>query len=527
MLPNRLKEEALPKRFVDGLLELTTNYATGSLTAEDSTVVRSPFFADDLGYVGNGTVSDVDEAFRLARAAQRQWAETPLTDRVKVFERFHTIVFKRQDLLADIVQLETGKDRAAAFDEVLDVLNNARYYANNAERFLSPKRRAGAFPLITTTKEQRYPKGVVGQISPWNYPLALGISDAIAALIAGNAVVAKPDSTTPFSNIIAKKLLINAGLPRDLFQIVTGSGTVVGGAIAQQCDYLMFTGSTATGKILGRTVGERLVGYSAELGGKNAMIVAPDADIAKHADTIATACFSNSGQLCVSIERIYVHESVYETFLRALQKATESITLGKGLNWDYSMGSLIHQEQLERVQDFVDDAVSKGANIVTGGKARPDVGPFHFAPTILTDVPEDAKLRDQEVFGPVVYVQKVRDLDEAVDLANSLNYGLNASVFAAPSTAWKLAERIESGSVTINDGYASTWASVSTPLGGVKESGMARRHGPEGITKYTEVKNISAQRIMPMRGPGFLPRKYYGQLLTTALDLGRKLRFLP
>ena len=527
MLPKRLDEAALPTPFVDELLALTTNHTTGSLASGDCTVVRSPFVEDALGAVGNGTEADVDEAFRIARSAQKDWAAKPVADRVKAMEQFHKSVVKRQDLLADLVQLETGKDRTAAFDEVLDVLNNARYYANNAAGFLSTKRRAGAFPVITSTKEQRFPKGVVGQISPWNYPLALGVSDAIPALLAGNAVVAKPDSTTPFSAIIAKKLLTNAGLPHDVFQIVTGSGKVVGQAIAQQCDYLMFTGSTATGKLLGKVVGERLVGYSAELGGKNPMIIAPDADIEAHIDTIATACFSNSGQLCVSIERIYVPDEVFDRFIGAFSEATKRIKLGSGLNWNYQMGSLINQNQLDTVQRFVDDAVAKGATVVSGGKPRPDLGPFFFEPTVLTDVSEDADLLTQEVFGPVVYVQRVADTEEAIRLANSTNYGLNASVFGAPDTAWEIAEQVHAGGVTINDGYAATWASVSTPLGGVKESGVARRHGPEGLTKYTEVKNISQQRIMPMRGPKQMPRRYYGELMTTALDLGKKLRFLP
>ena len=527
MLPKRLDEAALPTPFVDELLALTTNHTTGSLASGDCTVVRSPFVEDALGAVGNGTEADVDEAFRIARSAQKDWAAKPVADRVKAMEQFHKSVVKRQDLLADLVQLETGKDRTAALDEVLDVLNNARYYANNAAGFLSTKRRAGAFPVITSTKEQRFPKGVVGQISPWNYPLALGVSDTIPALLAGNAVVAKPDSTTPFSAIIAKKLLTNAGLPHDVFQIVTGSGKEVGQAIAQQCDYLMFTGSTATGKLLGKVVGERLVGYSAELGGKNPMIIAPDADIEAHIDTIATACFSNSGQLCVSIERIYVPDEVFDRFIGAFSEATKRIKLGSGLNWNYQMGSLINQNQLDTVQRFVDDAVAKGATVVSGGKPRPDLGPFFFEPTVLTDVSEDADLLTQEVFGPVVYVQRVADTEEAIRLANSTNYGLNASVFGAPDTAWEIAEQVHAGGVTINDGYAATWASVSTPLGGVKESGVARRHGPEGLTKYTEVKNISQQRIMPMRGPKQMPRRYYGELMTTALDLGKKLRFLP
>ena len=527
MVITRLKEQPLPADFLDRLQKFTTNATTGSLYTGERKAVTSPFFEGELGWVGVGTVEDVEEAFRLARRAQPLWAAKPVKYRAALLDRFHDLVKQHSELLADIIQLETGKDRTAAYDEVLDVMNNARYYANIAEDELELKSRPGAFPLITKTKQQRVPKGIVGQISPWNYPLALGISDALAALAAGNAVIAKPDLNTPFSNIISLNLLLNAGLPHDVFQIVTGTGSVVGQAIAERCDYLMFTGSTQTGKLLGEVVGKRLVGYSAELGGKNPMIIAPDADIDAHIDTIATACFSNSGQLCVSIERIYVPDEIFDRFIDAFRDTTKRVKLGTGLNWNYQMGSLINQDQLDTVQRFVDDAVAKGATVVAGGKPRPDLGPYFFEPTVLTGVGEDTDLLTQEVFGPVVYVQRVADIDEAIRLANNTNYGLNASIFGAPDTAWEIAQQVDAGGVTINDGYAATWASVSTPLGGVKESGVARRHGPEGLTKYTEVKNISEQRIMPMRGPKQMPRKYYGELMTTALDLGKKLKFLP
>ncbi|UQZ28820.1 succinic semialdehyde dehydrogenase [Corynebacterium accolens] len=526
-LPRRLQERPLPQHLLTELQHLTTNYSTGSLDKGEHQAVHSPLFEEELGWVGVGSEEDVDEAFRRSRQAQMLWADTDVKQRVKVMKRFHHLVAKNRELLADFIQLETGKDRTAAFDEVLDVLNNARYYSNNAPKLLATQKQPGAFPFITKTRLQRVPKGVVGQISPWNYPLALGISDAVAALLAGNGIVAKPDGSTPFSNLISLYLLKEAGLPKDLLQIVTGSGRVVGSAIAERCDYLMFTGSTKTGKILGTTVGERLVGYSAELGGKNPMIIAPDADIDKHIDTIATACFSNSGQLCVSIERIYVPEAIFDQFITAFRRATESIKLGSGLNWDYTMGSLISQDQLDVVQHFVDDAVNKGATVITGGKPRPDIGPSHFEPTVLTDLGDGTELAEQEVFGPVVYVQRVRDVEEAIEQANKLPYGLNSSVFGQPETAQAIAEKIDAGSVTINDGYASTWASISTPLGGVKESGVGRRHGHEGLTKYTEAKNISSQRIMPMRGPSWLPNKYYGTLLSSALRLGKALHFLP
>ena len=527
MLPKRLDEAALPTPFVDELLALTTNHTTGSLASGDCTVVRSPFVEDALGAVGSGTEADVDEAFRIARSAQKDWAAKPVADRVKVMEQFHKSVVKRQDLLADLVQLETGKDRTAAFDEVLDVLNNARYYANNAAGFLSTKRRAGAFPMITSTREQRFPKGVVGQISPWNYPLSLGIGDAIPALIAGNAVVAKPDSATPFTSLLIFKLLFDAGLPRDLVQLVTGSGRVVGSAIADQCDFLMFTGSTATGKVLGEQVGRRLVGYSAELGGKNPLIIANDADISYAARGAVDACFSNSGQLCVSIERIYVERASYEDFVGTFSSRVQAMSLGSGFDWEIQMGSLASADQLATVEKYVEDAREKGANIICGGKKRPDLGPYFYEPTVLTDVPQDALLRTEEVFGPVVYIEPVDDLYDAIELANDTDYGLNASVFAADDTAWQIGPKIESGSVALNDGYTSSWAAIDNPMGGMKESGVSHRHGAEGLQKYTATQNVTSQRFMYFRGPESISRKTFSKIMLALLKSGKTFRLLP
>ncbi|WKD60290.1 Putative succinate-semialdehyde dehydrogenase [NADP(+)] 2 [Corynebacterium ciconiae DSM 44920] len=525
-MPQRLRLGPLPTDFAATLRGLSEPARSGETEGERISV-QAPFTGEEIGWVMAGTNEDVARAFERARSAQLQWREESWARRRAIVNNFHDRLLRHRDLLCDIVQLETGKNRASAFDEVMDVATNARYYARHAEKFLAPQRRRGAVPVLSRSMQYHHPHGVVGQISPWNYPLSLGIGDAIPALLAGNAVVLKPDSATPFTALLAYRLLFDAGLPRELVQIVTGSGTVVGAAVAEQCDYLMFTGSSATGALLGATAGRRLIGYSAELGGKNPMIVAADADCAAAARVAVDGCFSNSGQLCVSIERIYVDRRLFDQFREAFVQKVKEISLVNGFEWGAGMGSLASAQQLETVRSFVDDARAHGAQVLTGGRARPDLGPYFYEPTVLAGVPEQARLRREEVFGPVVYLEAVDTAQEAIERANDTRYGLNASVCAAPATAWALAPHVESGSVAINDGYTTAWAAIDTPMGGRKDSGLAHRHGREGIVKYTASQNVTEQRWMSIRGPQRLPRRGYAAIMAAALRVGKTLRFLP
>lgn len=524
----RLPLGPLPEALADELRGLSANARNGALDPKGDTLqVEAPFTGETIGWVGAGTAEDVQQAFERARRAQRSWAHMDLNHRKRIFLRFHDAVLSNRELLMDMVQLETGKNRISSFDEVMDVANNARYYAQRVEKILKPKRLRSAVPVLARSYQHHQPLGVVGQISPWNYPLTLAISDAIPALLAGNAVVAKPDSSTPFTSLLVFKLLYDAGLPRELVQIVTGAGRTVGTAIAEQCDFLMFTGSTKTGKILGETVGRRLVGYSAELGGKNPLLISKDADMDYTVRGVQGACFSNSGQLCVSIERIYVERDVADRFTNQFTDAVKAMSIGPGFNWDVDMGSLASADQLETVTKYVDDAVAKGATVLAGGRARPDLGPYFYEPTLLANVPEDAKLRTEEVFGPVAYIEQVEDMTEAVERANDTSYGLNASVFAKPSTAAKLAPQIQAGSVGINDGYTAAWSAIENPMGGMKESGVSHRHGDDGMLKYTAMQNITEQRFMSMRGPEAISAKTYSTVMTAALRLGKTFKILP
>lgn len=477
--------------------------------------VVEAFTGKKLATVPVGTADDATAAIASVRAAQAAWAQRPVVDRATVFHRYRDLVLKNRDALMDMAQAETGKSRAAAQEEVLDIAVTSRYYARTAPKLLRARRATGMLPVLTKTVVYHHPKGVVGVISPWNYPMTLAVSDAIPALLAGNAVVLKPDSQTPYSALACVDLLYRAGLPRELFAVVPGPGSVVGTALAEHADYLMFTGSTETGRLLAEQAGRRLIGFSAELGGKNPMIVTAGAHLPEVVEACVRACYSNSGQLCISIERIYVEESIAPEFTRMLGQRVRNMRLGPGYEFGIEMGSLISEAQVKATSGHVDDAVVKGATVVAGGKARPDLGPLFYEPTVLTDVPEDAECYGAETFGPLVSIYPVADVDEAIRRANDTAYGLNASVWAGSKAEGEaIATRVGAGTVNVDEGYGPSWGSTDAPMGGTGISGLGRRHGPEGLLKYTEPQTVSTTRLLNLGGPRWLPAKAWAKILT-------------
>ena len=487
--------------------------------------VRSPLDGRVLGQVPVCEPQDVTDAVASARAAQPAWAAAGLAHRCRVANRFRDLLLDHAEELLDLVHAENGKSRVNAFEELLDAALTTAYYAQHAPRQLAVRARMGAIPLLTSTVERYLPKGVVGIISPWNYPLTLAVSDAVPALLAGNAVVLKPDSHTPLTALAAVRLLHEAGVPKDVMRVVTGPGSALGTPLIEAVDYLMFTGSTQTGRTVAAQAGQRLIGCSAELGGKNAMLVLADADAALAAKGAVRACFSNTGQLCVSIERIYVHQSVFDDFCAAFVRRTGEIVLGSGPGWDVDLGPLISERQLAGVAAHVDDAVARGARVLAGGRARPDLGPTFYEPTILAGVTAEMAVARQETFGPVVSVYPVSSDVEAVAAANDTDYGLNASVWSASARhARRVARQLRAGTVNVNEGYAAAWASHGAPMGGTGISGLGRRHGRDGIVKYTEPQTLATHRG-PLIGPlDGVPRETYAAVMTAA---GRVLRRLP
>ncbi|ABG95741.1 MULTISPECIES: succinic semialdehyde dehydrogenase [Rhodococcus] len=476
--------------------------------------VVEAFTGKELATVPVGTAQDAKDAIARARVAQKEWAKRPVTERAAIFHRYRDLVLENRDALMDMAQAETGKSRAAAQEEVLDISMTARHYARVAPKLLRPRRISGMLPGLTKTVVRYQPKGVVGVISPWNYPMTLAVSDAVAALLAGNAVVLKPDSQTPYCALACVDLLYQAGLPRDLFAVVPGPGSVVGTALVENTEYLMFTGSSATGQLLAEQAGRRLIGFSAELGGKNPMIVTAGANLREVADAAVRACYSNSGQLCISIERIYVEESIAPEFTRLFGERVRNMKLGAGYDFGIEMGSLVSEAQVKAVSSHVDDAVVKGATVVAGGKARPDLGPLFYEPTVLTGVPEDAECYRDETFGPLVSIYPVTDVDEAIERANDTEYGLNASVWAGTKAEGEaIAARIHAGTVNVDEGYAPAWGSTGAPMGGMGVSGVGRRHGDDGLIKYTEPQTIATTRILNLGGPRGLSPKVWAKIM--------------
>jgi succinate-semialdehyde dehydrogenase / glutarate-semialdehyde dehydrogenase len=480
--------------------------------------IENPAVGRPLGVVPRCTGEDVELAVERARVAQAAWASTGFAEREALLMRVHDLVLERQDEVLDVIQLESGKARRHAFEEILDVALVSRYYARSARRLLQPRRRRGALPFLTATWEQHHPVGVVGVISPWNYPLTLSLSDAIPAIAAGNAVVMKVDSKTPFSGLIGLSLLMEAGLPPDVQQVVTGSGAELGPELIGRVDYIMFTGSTKTGRSVAAQAAERLIPSSMELGGKNAMLVLSDASLSRAVEGAERAMFSNAGQLCISIERCYVHESIASEFVERLVARVRRMRLGAGLSYDYDMGSLISAEQLEAVQAHVDDAVSRGARVLVGGRARPDLGPYFYEPTLLQDVRSGMSLFADETFGPVVAVSTFTDEEDAIERANSGCFGLNFSVWTRDvARGRRIASRLQAGTVNINEGYVATWGSVDAPMGGMKDSGLGRRHGATGILKYTEAQTVSVQRLIGIAPPPLVGTRLWARLMTWGL----------
>ncbi|RLV56558.1 succinate-semialdehyde dehydrogenase (NADP(+)) [Aeromicrobium phragmitis] len=506
----------LPERRVAELTRLVRT----SIAETRRTV--SPLTGGEVATIPVSSVDDVADAFAAARRAQQDWARTSLMSRQQMLLRLHDLVLDHQEELLDLIQLESGKSRAHAFDEIAHLALTARYYGRRLAKIVGPHRRSGVYPGLTRVQQVQQPKGVVGVISPWNYPLTMAISDGLAAIAAGNAVVHKPDSQSPLTALAGVELLRRAGFPPELWQVVSGQGSVVGHAIIERADYICFTGSTTTGKRVAAQCAERLIGCSLELGGKNPMIVLPGANVEKAAAGAVSACFSSAGQLCVSIERIYVPRRQFEAFRDALVRRVQAMSFGTALDWEADMGTLVSPAQLATVEKHVEDARAHGATVLTGGRARPDIGPWFYEPTVLENVPPQAECYAEETFGPLVSLYPYDTVDEAVAAANSGVYGLNASVWGPSRTARRVATRLKAGTVNVNEGFAATFGSIDAPMGGMRESGMGRRQGAEGLLRFTESQSIGAQSLLPVGGPGFVDARRFMRLLTFGLRLLKK-----
>jgi succinate-semialdehyde dehydrogenase/glutarate-semialdehyde dehydrogenase len=509
-----------PEHNIAGSYALDQQYVaslTSHLLATSGEVAQSvsPINGQPLGAIPQSSIDDVDAAFARARAAQAAWARTSLDERSRIMMRFHDLVLEHADEIMDIAVWESAKARRDAYNEVYHVALTARYYAKTAHRHLDTTRRQGVLPALTRIDLNRVPKGVVGIISPWNYPFTMAVSDGLPALMAGNAVVAKADSQTMLTSLVGVKLLREAGFPEDLWIPVAGPGSKVGTAIIERADYICFTGSTATGKRVAAGCAERLINCSLELGGKNPILILEDANIERASEGAVRATYSNAGQLCVSTERMFVADAIYDRFVGRFVARTEAMTLGAGQDWAIDMGSLISQDQLDTALAHIEDAVSKGATVLTGGKHRPDIAPYFLEPTILEGVTPEMDIYANETFGPVISIYRFHEETEAIALANEGCYGLNASVWTRDTKRGRaIAREIKAGTVNINEAYGATFGSLEAPMGGMRESGLGRRQGAEGIHRYTEVQSVGTQRVMPLAAFGPINNKQFAAIST-------------
>jgi len=495
----------------------TSRYSTAEVFA--------PFTGELLHDLPLSTPDDVTDAASRARLAQLAWQRAGFAHRRRVLLKAHDLLLERRELLLDALQSETGKTRGQAFEEVFQAATVTRYYAISAERVLRRRGRRSSIPLVLRTRVDYRAKGVVGIITPWNFPLSLSIMDVIPALAAGNGVVQKADNQGALSILASRRAFIDAGVPAELWAVVTGPGSEIGTAVTDVADYVCFTGSTATGRTVAQRAAGRLVGASLELGGKNPLIVLDDVDPARAAADAAYACFASMGQLCVSIERIIVQRGVAEAFTAEFARRVSGLAIGSAFDYTTDAGSLTLPSQLETAQRHVDDAVAKGATVVAGGEALPELGPLFFAPTVLTGVTPEMECFATETFGPVVSISVVDDEDEAIVAANSTEYGLNASVFSGSMRrARRIAEALDAGSVNINEGYRASFSALDAPMGGMKQSGLGRRNGAEGLLRFVESRTTAEATgllSLPRTGKEFAGMAGLMTVLLVALKTAR------
>ena len=444
------------------------------------------------------TTAELDQAFQQARDAQLGWAQTSFNHRRGLFLKLHDSVNESQAMLMNTLQSETGKSRNHAFEEITGSLAGIRYVANNLKKALKPHSAKPGIPLALKVKVDYSPVGVVGVVTPWNYPLALTMLDVIPALAAGNAVVQKADDKTINTVIAARDLAENIGLPKGLWQVVHGDNDVIGNGLIDACDYFAFTGSTQTGKKVAQRAAARLIGYSMELGGKNPAIILEGANKEKTAERLLASFIGNSGQLCVATERAYIPKAELEQYTTLLGQKIESLKLGSSEVFDHDLGALISTEQIERVGGFLDRARDAGAKII-GGRIEGQI----IQPSLVVQTDHKSEIASQEVFGPVLALIPYNSISEAIEMANDTEYGLNASVFGNVAEAEKVAMQLQAGTVNINEGYRASMASLDAPMGGMKQSGVGRRNGIHGIRRFTEPRTIAINKgfvELPSRG---------------------------
>src|SRR5438477_574370 len=447
---------------------------------------------------------EVHAAVVRSRAAQTQWCEAGPRKRVEILREFQRLLCEKKSDVARLITREAGEPYVEALlTEVMVVLDAARFLIDNAYGLLrdEPVDHGNLAMKTKVGRIVREPYGVIGIISPWNYPFSIPATEAMAALVAGNAVVLKPSEFTSLVALELEKLLHTAGTPKEIFQVIPGDGATGAALIDSGINKVIFTGSVATGKKIAQAAAGRLLPVVLELGGKDPMIVLDDADVEVASSGAIWGAFVNAGQACLSVERCYVHRSLYEPFVAVCARKAKQLRVGDGMNQETEIGPLIHERQLRNVEAHLEDAVSRGARVLAGGTRLRGLGPNFYAPTVLANVNHEMRIMREETFGPVLPIMAFDDDDEAVRLANDSEYGLAASVWTQDRTRGDaLARRIHAGTVMVNDSV-SCFGISEAPHGGVKASGIGRTHGRFGLEEMTHIKYIDCDRAPALKKP--------------------------
>jgi acyl-CoA reductase-like NAD-dependent aldehyde dehydrogenase len=467
--------------------------------------VEDPTTGRTIGSVPIMTAEDVAAIARGGRAAQPSWAAAGFKARARVFDQARRWLLAHEERVIRTICSETGKTYEDAAVEVSVAVQSFAFWAKHAESYLADERVKGFSPATMGKRVVvRYePVGVVGVIGPWNYPLVNAFCDAVPALMAGNATILKPSEYTPLTALLVVEMLADSGMPADVFAVATGDGTT-GAEVVDVVDYVMFTGSAKTGRLVMERAAKQLTPVSLELGGKDPMIVCADADLERAANAAVFYGLYNAGQVCMSVERVYVAESVHDEFVDRVVSKVRQLRQGpvdKGPG-TVEVGAMTFPPQIDLVEAHVQDAVRKGAHVLTGGRRLPGAGRF-FQPTVLVDVNHSMLCMREETFGPTLPIMRFHDEEEAVVLANDSEYGLQGSVFSKDVTRGEaLARRIEVGGVCVNDAVTN-YSAFGAPMGGWKSSGVGSRHGANGIRKFCRTQTVLVA-AHPMRKELFM-----------------------
>ena len=455
--------------------------------------LRSPATRERVGEIEVSTADDVAAALATARAAQPGWAARPIKERAAIVRNAVSVLLKRRDEIVETVMQETGKPRVEALAvEMVPACDFLNYWSGRATKDLvDENRRLHGYMLPLKKLVINYqPLGVVGVITPWNGPFILSLNPIAQALLAGNSVILKPSEVTPHSGEWAAKVLHEAGVPKDVLQVVHGDGETGAALVNGDIDKISFTGSVGTGKKIAAACATRLIPCTLELGGKDAMIVCADADLDRASLGAVYLSMFNTGQVCVGVERIYVVDSIADEFIEQVRKRAAEVTYGPS---GKDVGPLFWDRQLEIVEKHVEDARSKGATVLLGGESDTAEGVF-FKPTVVVDVTHDMDIMQQETFGPIVAIMRVRDEEEAVRMANDCQYGLSGSVFTKDKDkVLRLAKQLKTGSVVQNDASV-IYGVAEAPFGGRKDSGLGQVNGRDALRSFVHPQPVLLDR---------------------------------